>query len=94
MSSAGSVEVSAPSSAGTLSLLTAVALVMGSIVGTGIFTLPSAVAQYGMVGLVGFVAATAGAIALALIFASLSRRIPAQGSPYAYASPCPARRAS
>jgi amino acid permease len=56
MSSAGCVEVSAPSSAGTLSLPTAVALVMGSIVGTGIFTRPSAVAQYGMVGLVGFVA--------------------------------------
>jgi APA family basic amino acid/polyamine antiporter len=58
---------------------------MGSIVGTGIFTLPFSVAKFGMAGLVGFVAATVGAIALAFIFASLSRRIPAQGGPYAYA---------
>ena len=64
-----SVEAGAPSSAGTLGLPAAVALIMGSIVGTGIFTLPSTVAQYGMVGLVGFVFAAVGAIALALIFA-------------------------
>jgi APA family basic amino acid/polyamine antiporter len=57
---------------------------MGSIVGTGIFTLQSAIAKYGMAGIVGFLIATVGAIALALVFASLSRIIPAQGGPYAY----------
>jgi uncharacterized membrane protein required for colicin V production len=73
---AGSVEASVPSSAGTLGLPAAVALIMGSIVGTGIFALPLAIAQYGMIGLVRFLGATVGAIALALIFASLSRLIP------------------
>ena len=70
---------------GALGLPAAIALIMGSIVGTGIFTLPSAIAKFGSAGLVGFLIATIGAIALALVFASLSRIIPAQGGPYAYA---------
>jgi APA family basic amino acid/polyamine antiporter len=70
---------------GALKLPAATALIMGSIVGTGIFTLPSAIARFGMAGMAGFVIATIGAIALALVFASLARIIPAQGGPYAYA---------
>lgn len=72
-------------SEGALGLPAAVALIAGSIVGTGIFTLPSAIAKYGMIGLIGFFIATLGAIALALVFANLSKIIPAQGGPYAYA---------
>lgn len=75
-----------PRATGTLGLPAAIAMIAGSIVGTGIFTLPSAIAKYGMVGLFGFFIATFGAIALGLVFARLSRAIPgAQGGPYAYA---------
>jgi APA family basic amino acid/polyamine antiporter len=63
----------------------AVALVMGSIIGVGIFNLPSSLAGYGPISLVSMALTTVGALALALLFAGLSRRMPADGGPYAYA---------
>jgi APA family basic amino acid/polyamine antiporter len=68
-----------------LSPLGATALVVGSIVGVGIFNLPSALAPYGPITLVSMGLTTVGAIALAWLFASLARRMPAPGGPYAYA---------
>jgi basic amino acid/polyamine antiporter, APA family len=68
-----------------LSLLGASALVVGSIVGVGIFNLPSALAPYGPVTLVSMGLTTVGALALAWLFSSLARRMPAPGGPYAYA---------
>lgn len=41
--------------------------------------------MYGWLGLIGLVVATMGAAALALVFASLSKRRPMQSGPYAYA---------
>jgi len=64
---------------------TATALVVGSIIGVGIFNLPSSLAGYGPITLVSMGLTTVGALALALLFASLSRRLPAEGGPYAYA---------
>ncbi len=58
---------------------------MGSIIGVGIFSLPYAIASYGPISLVAMALATVGAVALAFMFAVLSRRIPAEGGPYAYA---------
>ena len=58
---------------------------MGSIIGVGIFSLPYAVASYGPISLFAMAIATVGAIALALMFAVMSRRLPAAGGPYAYA---------
>ena len=58
---------------------------MGSIIGVGIFSLPYAIASYGPISLVAMGLATVGAVALAFMFAVLSRRIPAEGGPYAYA---------
>jgi basic amino acid/polyamine antiporter, APA family len=63
----------------------ATALVVGSIVGVGIFNLPSSLAPYGPITLVSLGLTTIGALALARLFASLSRRMPADGGPYAYA---------
>jgi basic amino acid/polyamine antiporter, APA family len=68
-----------------LSLLGATALVVGSIVGVGIFNLPSSLAPYGPITLVSMGLTTIGALALAWLFASLARRMPAAGGPYAYA---------
>lgn len=70
---------------GGLGLPAAVSLVVGTVIGTGIFTLPAALAQFGMAGLVGFLVATIGAVAVAMVFGSLARLFPAPGGPYAYA---------
>lgn len=62
----------------------AAALVMGSIIGTGVFLLPASLASFGSISLVAFVFTAIGAIALAQMFGVLSKRMPADGGPYAY----------
>lgn len=66
-------------------LPTATALVVGSIVGTGVFALPTALAPYGPSSLVAFALVTMGALALALVFGWLNKRVPGSGGPYLYA---------
>jgi len=61
------------------------ALIIGSIIGVGIFNLPTSLAFYGPITLASMALTTVGALALALLFAALSRRLPADGGPYAYA---------
>src|SRR6476620_10843378 len=63
----------------------AIALIMGSIIGVGIFNLPTSLASYGPITLVSLALTTVGALVLALLFSALSRRLPADGGPYAYA---------
>jgi basic amino acid/polyamine antiporter, APA family len=63
---------------------TATALVVGSIIGVGIFNLPTSLSGYGPITLASLALTTVGALALALLFASLSRRLPADGGPYAF----------
>ena len=70
---------------GTLGLPQATALIVGSIIGVGIFNLPGSLAAYGPISLFAMALTTVGALALALMFAALSRRLPADGGPYAYA---------
>jgi APA family basic amino acid/polyamine antiporter len=66
-------------------ITTATALVVGSIIGTGIFALPSSFAPYGTISLVALGLVTVGALALALVFGWLSKRVPGSGGPYLYA---------
>jgi APA family basic amino acid/polyamine antiporter len=66
-------------------LPTASALVVGSVIGTGVFALPSALAGYGPISLVAFGLVTVGALALALTFRALTGRLPLSGGPYVYA---------
>jgi basic amino acid/polyamine antiporter, APA family len=63
----------------------AMALIVGSIIGVGIFNLPTSLAFYGPITLVSMALTTVGALVLAVLFAGLSRRLPADGGPYAYA---------
>jgi APA family basic amino acid/polyamine antiporter len=72
------------SSAPRFGLGVAIALIMGSIIGVGIFNLPTSLASIGPITLISMALTTVGAIALALMFAALSRRLPADGGPYAY----------
>ena len=68
-----------------LGLTQSTALVVGSIIGVGIFSLPYSIASFGPISLVALGVATIGAVAFAVLFAALSRRMPADGGPYAYA---------
>ncbi|MFJ3513378.1 MULTISPECIES: amino acid permease [unclassified Streptomyces] len=63
----------------------ATCLVMGNIIGGGIFLLPASVAPFGTISLVAFGVLTLGAIALALVFGRLAERHPQTGGPYVYA---------
>lgn len=75
----------APAVKAALGLPAATALVIGSVIGTGVFALPSALAPYGPISLVAFVVVSVGALALALTFGALSKRVPGSGGPYVYA---------
>src|SRR3954464_15370677 len=79
------VEVPPEKATGGFGLTAAIALIMGSIIGVGIFNLPTSLAAFGPISLVSMGLTTIGAIALAMLFAALSRRMPADGGPYAYA---------
>ncbi len=63
----------------------ATSLVVGNMIGSGIFLLPASMAPYGGIGIVGWLITASGAILLALVFARLAKRIPRAGGPYAYA---------
>jgi len=69
----------------TLRLPQATALIVGSIIGVGIFNLPGSLAAYGPISILAMGLTTVGALALAYMFAAMSRRLPADGGPYAYA---------
>ena len=68
---------------GRMRLPQATALIVGTIIGVGIFNLPGSLAAYGPISLVAMGLTTVGALALALMFAMMSRRLPADGGPYA-----------
>lgn len=74
-----------PKTPGKIGLWTSTALVVGNMIGSGVFLLPAALAAYGGIGLLGWLGSSTGAIALALLFSNLSKIIPnALGGPYAY----------
>lgn len=62
----------------------ATALVVGSMIGSGVFLLPAALAPYGAASLVGWAVALCGALLLAATFAKLAVHWPCTGGPYAY----------
>jgi basic amino acid/polyamine antiporter, APA family len=65
---------------------TATALVVGNMVGSGVFLLPAALASAaGPISILAWVFTGAGALLLGLVFARLGSAIPRSGGPYAYA---------
>jgi len=72
-------------SARPLGIWSATALVVGSMIGSGVFLLPASLAPYGAVSLLGWGITLCGALLLALTFARLARQWPHTGGPYAYA---------
>ena len=62
-----------------------IALVIGNIIGSGVFVLPAALAPYGAASLLGWGLSLGGALMLALIYAWLAQIVPNHGGAYAYA---------
>ncbi len=66
-------------------LITATSLVVGNMIGAGIYVLPATLAGYGSVTLVGWVLTALGALVLAKIFGNFSKIIVNKsGGPYTY----------
>ena len=59
-----------------LGLIGATALVIGNMIGSGVFLLPASLAPYGWNGVVGWVATIAGTLVLAWVLAQLTRARP------------------
>ena len=67
-----------------MGLWMALALVMGSMIGSGVFLLPASLAPLGWNSVFGWMITVAGAMCIAVVFAQLSRAVPKAGGPYAY----------
>jgi basic amino acid/polyamine antiporter, APA family len=61
-----------------------VALVVGNMIGSGVFLLPASLAPYGLNSIVGWIFTASGGVLLAIIFAALARVYPQAGGPYLY----------
>jgi len=68
-----------------LGLWTSTSLVVGNMIGAGVFLMPAAMASFGSVGLLGWLFSGIGSFFLAKVFANLSKLLPhGTGGPYAY----------
>lgn len=61
-----------------------VSIVMGNMIGSGVFLLPASLAVYQGLSLAGWLVSASGAVMLALVFARLARIHPVAGGLYAY----------
>lgn len=67
-----------------LSLPVLLSLVVGNMIGTGIYVLPASLAQYGNIAILSWVFTGVGALFIALTFAKLNHRIPHTGGPFIF----------
>src|SRR5262245_54117815 len=68
-----------------LGFLSALALIVGNMVGTSVYTLPAALAkQCGPLGSMAWVATAVGYLFVALSYAALGARHPQSGGPYVF----------
>ncbi|HKR75863.1 MAG TPA: amino acid permease [Rhodanobacter sp.] len=65
---------------------TCTALVIGNVIGMGIFVLPASLAPYGFNALIGWVIVLAGCLVLARVFSQLAQALPDVRGPYGYIS--------
>ncbi|MBK8515947.1 MAG: amino acid permease [Saprospiraceae bacterium] len=68
-----------------LGLWTGTSLVVGNMIGSGVFLMPAQLATFGGISILGWIFSAIGAFLLAKIFSNLSKLVPdADGGPYAY----------
>jgi APA family basic amino acid/polyamine antiporter len=74
-----------PASEKKLGLWTSTSLVVGNMIGAGVFLMPAAMAGFGSIGLLGWVFSAIGSFFLAKVFSNMSKLLPhATGGPYAF----------
>lgn len=82
----GAAGAEAPKLKRSMGVWMATALVIGNMVGSGIFLLPASLAAVaGPISIFGWIFTGIGAMLLALVFSRLGRAMPQTGGPYAYA---------
>ena len=69
-----------------LGFIALVSIVIGSQLGSAAFVLPSQLAPFKTIGLLGWIVSVGGAITLALMFSDLSSHLPKSGGPHVYVS--------
>src|ERR1700712_2881698 len=78
-------DADAPEQKDKLGLWMTTSLVVGNMIGAGVFLMPAALASYGSISLLGWVFSAVGSFFLARVFSNLSKLMPnATGGPYAY----------
>lgn len=60
-------------------------LVVGNVIGAGIFLLPASLAKYGSISLISWFVTLTGSLCLAFVFSDLNKMIPRTGGPFLYA---------
>ena len=73
-----------PARTAALGFWMAFALVMGSMIGSGVYLLPASLAPFGWNALYGWVFTIAGVLCLAFTLAALARALPKAGGPYGF----------
>src|SRR5687767_6857867 len=74
-----------PKEPAKIGLWTTTSLVIGNMIGSGVFLLPAGIAAFGGIGLFGWIGSSLGAIVLAILFSRLSKLLKnSVGGPYAY----------
>lgn len=59
-------------------------LVVGNVIGAGIFLLPTSLAQFGSISIISWIITLGGSLCLAYVFSDLNRAIPITGGPFIY----------
>lgn len=68
-----------------IGLFPATSLVLGNMIGSGIFLLPAALADYGGISIVGWIISALAGLVLAKVFSELGKMFPETGGPYTFA---------
>lgn len=68
-----------------IGLFPATSLVLGNMIGSGIFLLPASLAAYGGISIIGWIISALGGLVIAKVFSQLSKRFPRTGGPYIFA---------
>ncbi|MEL6942655.1 MAG: amino acid permease, partial [Bacteroidota bacterium] len=74
-----------PDSTKKIGLWPATSLVLGNMIGSGIFLLPASLAVYGGISIVGWVVSALAGLVIAKVFSELGKRFPKTGGPYTFA---------
>ena len=60
-------------------------LVLGNMIGSGIFLLPASLASFGGISVIGWIVSACGGLVIAKVFSELGARFPKTGGPYTFA---------